>query len=148
MAFPLPELPGLNGTTPMSDSLQGFSGSRFIITCSNLLALLARPAGSPGLPSNPGIQHAIVSDPGEAVQHLPRALYCVDFRQLKNVILPISLISRLNPFNFRLRPAVLIPLCLTFGIIPAGPGFSIRWLACLAGAGIPPAGLHDLARPH
>jgi hypothetical protein len=24
----------------------------------------------------------------------------------------------------------------------------IRWLACLAGAGVPPAGINDLARPH
>ena len=109
---------------------------------------LQDPTGSPGLSPNPSIQHAIVSDPGEAVQYLPCALYCVDFRQVKNVILPVLLISRLNPFSFRLRPAVLIPLCLTFGITPAGPKFSIRWLACLAGAGITPAGIHDLARPH
>jgi len=43
MAFPLPALLGLNGTMPLSDSLQDFNGSRFIIAYSNLLALLARP---------------------------------------------------------------------------------------------------------
>ena len=56
--------------------------------------------------------------------------------------------SRLNHFSFRLRPAVSIPLCLTFAITPASPRFSFRWLACLAGAGFSPAGIRDLARPH
>ena len=57
-------------------------------------------------------------------------------------------LSRLNHFSFRLRPAVSITLCLTFGITPAGPRFSYRWLACLAGPGFPPAEIRDLAWPH
>ncbi len=87
-------------------------------------------------------------DPGEADEHLPVALTHFDFRVINHVILPSSLLSRLNHFSFRLRPVVLIPLCLTFGIAPVGPEFSIRRLACLSGAGLPPAGIHDLARPH
>jgi hypothetical protein len=53
--------------------------------------------------------------------------------------------SRLNHFSLRLRPIVLIALCLIFGITSADPGFSIQRLACLTGTGFSPAGIHDLA---
>jgi len=42
----------------------------------------------------------------------------------------------------------LLTPCLTFGITSAGPRFAIRWLVCLAGTGLSPVGIHDLARPH
>jgi len=59
-----------------------------------------------------------------------------------------KIISRLNHFNFRLRPTGLRPSCLTFGVTSACPMFAIWWLTYLARTGIPPAGIIDLARPH
>ena len=59
-----------------------------------------------------------------------------------------KIISRLNHFNFRLRPAGLRPSCLTFGVTSACPMFTIWWLTYLARAGLSPAGIIDLARPH
>ena len=59
-----------------------------------------------------------------------------------------KIISRLNHFNFRLRPAGLRPSCLTFGVTPACPMVTIWWLTYLARAGLSPAGIIDLARPH
>ena len=56
--------------------------------------------------------------------------------------------TRLNHFSLRLRPVGLLASCLTFGITPAGPMLAIRWLACLAGVGLTPTGINDLARPH
>ena len=74
------------------------------------------------------------------------------FTNLKNVTLtPIirpQLFTRLNHFSLRLRPVGLLASCLTFGITPAGPMLAIRWLACLAGVGLTPTGINDLARPH
>ena len=100
---------------------------------------LKDPARSPGLPSIPNIQHAMLYDPGETDEHLPVALTHVDFRVVNHVILPNLALSRLNHFSFRLRPVVLIPLCLIFGVTAADPEFSTRWLACLAGTGLTPA---------
>lgn len=105
-------------------------------------------AGSPELPFIPNVQHATVIDPGEVIQHLPFALYPVGFRSLNTVALLILVLSRLYPFSLRLRPAALFPLCSIFGITPADPEFTTRWLACLAGVGLPPTGINDLARPH
>jgi len=59
-----------------------------------------------------------------------------------------KIISRLNHFNFRLRPAGLRPSCLTFGVTSACPMFTIWWLTYLARTGLSPAGIIDLARPH
>jgi len=56
--------------------------------------------------------------------------------------------SRLNHFNLRLRPAGLRPSCLTFGVTSACPMFAIWWLTYPARAGLSPAGIIDLARPH
>ena len=57
-------------------------------------------------------------------------------------------ISRLNHFNLRLRPAGLRPSCSTFGVTFACPMLTIWWLTYLARAGLSPAGIIDLARPH
>ena len=59
-----------------------------------------------------------------------------------------KIISRLNHFNFRLRPIGLRPSCLTFGVTSACPMFATWWLTYLARAGLSPAGIIDLARPH
>ena len=59
-----------------------------------------------------------------------------------------KIISRLNHFNLRLRPAGLRPSCLTFGVTSACPMFTIWWLTYLARVGLSPTGIIDLARPH
>jgi len=59
-----------------------------------------------------------------------------------------KIISRLNHFSLRLRPASLRPSCLTFGVTSACPMFTIWWLTYLTRVGLPPAGIIDLARPH
>jgi hypothetical protein len=87
-------------------------------------------------------------DPGEAGEHLPCALPGVDFRAVNRVVLLVTVLSRLYRFSLRLRPAVLIPLRSVFGIAPADPGFSTRWLACLPGRESHPLEYHDLAWPH
>ena len=126
----------------------GYLPSSLYYHLSGILSLLKDPAGYPGLPHIPNVQHAMLSDPEEAEEHLPFALPCVDFRHVQLRRPSHFVLTRLNHFSLRLRPVVLIALCLTFGITPAGPGSSIQWLACLTGAGFTPAGICDLARPH
>ncbi|MBT6419154.1 MAG: hypothetical protein HOK14_02230, partial [Gammaproteobacteria bacterium] len=45
-------------------------------------------------------------------------------------------------------PAGLRPSRLTFGVTSACPMLAIWWLTYLARAGLSPAGIIDLARPH
>ncbi len=59
-----------------------------------------------------------------------------------------KILTRLNHFSLRLRPVALRPSCLTFGVTSACPMFATRWLTYLAGTGVSPAGIIDLARPH
>ena len=59
-----------------------------------------------------------------------------------------SVLTRLNHFSLRLRPAVLRTPCLTFGVSSACPMLATRWLTYLAGTGVSPDGIIDLARPH
>jgi len=125
---------------------------QLILTLLSLVSIyslsLRDSAGYPQWPFIPNVQHAIVIHPGEVIQHLPCALYPVGFQLVNIVALLIRRLSRLNPFSLRLRPAALFPLRSIFGITPADPEFSIRWLACLSGVGLTPTGLNDLARPH
>ena len=148
MAFPLPALPGLISTTPLSDSLQGIDWSLLYYHLFQPYSSHKRHCRVSRVPVYSQYPACHRLRPRGAVQHLPDALHCVGFRTPNCVAHPILALSRLNPFNYRLRPTVLVPLCLTFGVTPAGPGFSIRWLVCLAGAGLPPDGINDLARPH
>ena len=60
----------------------------------------------------------------------------------------LRILTRLNHFNFRLRPAVLRTSCLTFGVTSACPMITIWWLTYLARVGFTPTGIIDLARPH
>jgi len=87
-------------------------------------------------------------DPGEAREHLPNTLPGVDFRAVNRVVLLVKLLSRLNRFSLREGPADWIPLRLTLGIAPPGPGFSTRWPTCLPGRESHPLEYHDLAWPH
>ena len=75
-SFPPAALPAFIGTTKLSDSLcliclPPSSVVRHTLDCSE------RGTGSPGLPCNPDVRHAMVSDPGEAAINLPLALMSV-----------------------------------------------------------------------
>ncbi len=76
------------------------------------------------------------------------ALLYGDFRRDKGVVSRIETFEAQSLQHTCLRPVGSMTLCLTFGINPASPRLSFRWLACLAGAGFPPAGIRDLARTH
>ena len=104
--------------------------------------------GSPRLPFIPDIRHAMLSDPGAQRSTCLDALPHVDFCASHRIVLPICNLSWLNHFSLRLRPNVLFPLCLIFGVTSADPEFTIQRLACLTGSGFAPAGIHDLAWPH
>ena len=85
--FPPAALPAFIGTTPPSDSRCRFRPPCFVIACWALPASLQDPTGSPSLPSIPHVRHAMLFDPGEAREHLPRALPGVDFRVVNRVVL-------------------------------------------------------------
>lgn len=85
----------------------------------------------------------------------PKQLYgsCLTYHRIeasrRGTLSPcLYILTRLNHFSLRLRPAALRPSCLTFGVTSACPMLATRWMAYLAGTGISPTGIIDLARPH
>ena len=62
------------------------------------------------------------------------ALLYRDFRRVKGVVPHIETFEAQSLQQSCLRPVGSMTLCLTFGITPASPRLSFRWLACLAGA--------------
>jgi len=84
-AFPPAALPAFIGTMRSSDSRlpTGHLPSSLYYHLSGILSFLKDPAGYPGLPPIPNVQHAMLSDPEEAEEHLPFALPCVDFRHVQ-----------------------------------------------------------------
>jgi len=148
MAFPPDALHTFIGTMPPSDFLNRFGCSCFIITCSTYSLLerrlrISRVADLFPMSSMPCFT-------------TPKQLYdtCHARHRMgtsrRGTLSPClrKIISRLNHFNLRLRPAGLRPSCLTFGVTSACPMFTIWWLTYLARAGLSPAGIIDLARPH
>ncbi len=149
MAFSLPVLTGFSSTMPLSDSLQFISGSCFIITRSTYSLSRKKLQGLPGcrlffisnMPSS--------TTPEKQCITRQYAMCCFDFHVFNRVILPSYKSYRGSiRSTLCLRPVVLITLCLTFGITPAGPTISTWWLACLARVGLTPTRTSDLARPH
>jgi hypothetical protein len=116
---------------------------------SGILPCRGESAGPPGLPCNPKVKHAMVSDPGEADTPLP----------LTGMPIATSAPSTASPFpSRRLRGSIPSTLRLTACLLAV-----LRLKQCVAtlpprtrypvagqpsGAGFPPAGLRDLARPH
>jgi hypothetical protein len=82
--------------------------------------------GSPGLPHFPSVQHAMLSDPGEARQHRPSRATHGDFRRVKGVVPRIEIFEAqslqlaltaccldppvLNLWDYSRRPEVLFPV--------------------------------------
>ena len=148
MAFPPVAFHAFTGTTPPSDFLSCISCSRFIITCStySLLERLLRISRVTDH-SHWSTCHALQPRSSSMLLvmriiewGLPGGVPCRPACKKK--------LTRLNHFSLRLRPVALRPPCLTFGVTAACPMFATRWLTCLAGTGVSPAGLIDLARPH
>jgi len=103
------------------------------LTCyrlSGILTSLQDKTGSPGLPYILNLQHAMLSDPGVACATRLLSLHSLLASRIANPSpYPILSISRLNHFSLRLRPVGSFPLCLIFGITPADPRFTSRWVA-------------------
>jgi len=70
-SFPPAALPAFTGTTRLSDSLHPICLPPSSVVRHTLIS--ERGAGSPRLPHNPSVKHAMVSDPGEADISLPLA---------------------------------------------------------------------------
>ena len=112
-------------------------------------SLFKRDIGSPGLPCNHNVRHAMVSDPGEAGNTLPLSVFPV----LTSAILRASSFSMRQfrgsiPSTFWLTAYLLAVLRLKLPVTRKPPKTRYPVAGLPSGAGFPPAELHDLARPH
>ena len=148
MAFPPVALHSFIGNIPPSDFLSRFGCSCFIITCSTYSLLWKTIQDLPSCRLFPMSNMPCFTTPKQFYDtcHARHRMGTSRRGTLSSCLRKI--ISRLNHFNFRLRPAGLCPSCLTFGVTSACPMFTIWWLTYLARTGLPPAGIFDLARPH
>ena len=108
-----------------------------------------RDTGPPGLPCNHHVKHAMVSDPGEAAITLPLAVMPV----LTSISLTMSSFPSRQfrgsiPSAFRFTAYLLAILRLKLTVTSQPPRTRYPVVDLPSGTGFPPAGLHDLARPH
>src|SRR5207244_4730124 len=104
-------------------------------------------AGPPGLPCSPCVTHAVVSDPEEAAHPRPFGCARFDFRHSDAVVLPVDLITGLNPFNlsaYGLRARWPTLRVQHYCCDPQG--LATRWLARPSEMGFSPTRLHGIAR--
>ena len=142
-------LPAFFGTTPPSDSLSGDLPFSLYYRLSGILSFIERPdrISRVAVYSQCPTCHALGPRRGKIAQTIQHHFMVTSAGSRASS--PALKLSRLNHFNIRgLRPVGSITLCLTFGITPASPRLSSRWLACLAGTGFSPVEINDLARPH
>jgi hypothetical protein len=96
--FPPAALPAFNGTMGQSDSLRFFC-----LPPSSVVRHTPFPeenTGPPGLPRNPDVRHAMVTDPGEVNTPLPLTVVSILTSVTKYcVVLPDASFTGLNPFN-------------------------------------------------
>jgi len=117
MAFPPVALHAFTGNMPPSDFLNRFSCSCFIITCSTYSLLWKTIQDLPSCRLFPMSSMPCFTTPKQFYDtcHARHRM-----RASKRGTLS-SIISRLNHFNFRLRPVGLFPSCLTFEVTSAYP---------------------------
>jgi len=92
----------------------------------NLLSSMKDNSRPPELPIIPNVQHALLYNPETALGNVSFAPYNGGFQKGYPVALLVWKLTRLNHFNFRLRPVGLRTSCLTFGVTSAYPMFATR----------------------
>ena len=121
----------------------------YFFSCPAYSRYSERDAGPPGLPCNHSVKHAMVSDPEEAGIALPLAAMPV-LTSTPNTVSSFLLRqfrgSIPSPFRITAYLLAVLRLKLTVASQPPRTRYPVDGLP--SGAGFPPAGLHDLARPH
>ena len=116
---------------------------------SGILPLREEGTGSPGLPHNHNVGHAMVSDPEEADITLPIAIISVLTSAPPTASsFPSRHLRGSFPSTLRLTACLLAVLSLKLYVTTQPPRTRYPVAGLPSGAGFAPAGLRDLARPH
>jgi len=116
---------------------------------SGILPFQEESTGSPGLPCNHNVKHAMVSDPGEASIFLPIAkMPVLTSTSITVSSFPSRRLRGSIPSTLRLTAYLLAVLRLKSDVAISPPRTRYPVAGQPSGAGYPPAGSHDLARPH
>ena len=148
-SFPPAELPAFTGTMMPSDSLCLVCLFFLYYRLSGILTSLQEDTGSPGLPHILNVQHAMVSDPGEARCGLPLTPQLMVTSVILNTSsLPTKAFRGSIPSALRFTACWLAVLRLISGITPFDPRTCYPVVGQPSGTGFSPARMYDLARPH
>ena len=113
-----------------------------LFSCSAYSRLLERSTGPPGLPCNPDVKHAMVSDPGDAVINLTLALMPVLTSTSSTVSsFPSRHLRGSIPSPFRITACLLAVLRLKRYVTTEPPRTRYPVANLPSGAGVSPAGL-------
>ena len=146
--FPPAKLPAFIGTTEPSDSLR-----HICLSPSSVVPAYSpcreEGAGSPGLPHNHYVRHAMVSDPEEADITLPLTEISVltSASQTAWPFPPRHLRGSI-PSAFRFTACLLAVLRLKLNVATQPPRTCYPVAGLPSGTGFAPARLRDLARTH
>ena len=147
-SFPPAALPAFTGTTKPSDSLRHICLSPSSVV-RHTPPYRKEGAGSPGLPHNHNVRHAMVSDPEEANISLPIALmFVLTSAPTKASSFPTSHLRGSFSSTLRLTACLLAVLRLKLNVTTQPPRTCYPVAGLPSGAGFSPARLHDLARSH
>jgi len=120
-----------------------------LFSCPAYSLYFERNTGPPGLPCNHNVRHAMVSDPEEAGITLPISVISVLTSTSCTVSsFPTRQLRGSIPSSFRLTAYLLAVLRLKPDVTTRPPRTRYPVDGLPSGAGFPPAGLRDLARPH
>ena len=107
---------------------------------SGILPLQEEGAGSPGLPYNHNVRHAMVSDPGEASIFLPfTKMPVLTSTSIKVLSFPLRRLRGSIPSTFRLTACLLAVLRLKPGVTTRPPRTRYPVDSLPSGAGFTPA---------
>jgi len=112
-------------------------------------SLSERSVGSPGLPHDHNVRHAMVTDPEEANVPLPLSdAFVLTSTYTRVSSFPIIHFRGSIPSTLRLTACLLAVLRLKLYVTIQPPRTRYPVAGLPSGTGFTPAGLHDLARPH
>jgi len=116
---------------------------------SDILPLREEGAGSPGVPCNQFVRHAMVTDPEEANITLPLTIMSV-LTSTSQIVLsfPARHLRGSIPSTLRLTACLLAVLRLKLYVATQPPRTRYPVAGLPSGAGCTPARLRDLPRPH